>query len=60
MSTVLFLCRQTPDGQQYIDWDLPDPAHQTIDTVRAIRDGINRRVRALVTDLDASPTQKRG
>ena len=42
-------------GKQYIDWDLPDPAHQPTDTVRAIRDDINRRVHALLAELDASP-----
>ena len=41
-------------GRRYIDWDLPDPAGQPIDTVRTIRDDISRRVQALVAELDAS------
>jgi arsenate reductase len=41
-------------GKQYIDWDLPDPANQPLDTVRGIRDDIDRRVRGLVADLDGS------
>ena len=40
-------------GKQYLDWDLPDPANHSVDEVRAIRDEIGRRVRALVADLDA-------
>jgi arsenate reductase len=35
-------------GTRYIDWELPDPSGQPIDTVRAIRDEINRRVVALL------------
>lgn len=38
-------------GQRHEDWDVPDPAGQDLDTVRAIRDDIRRRVRALVDDL---------
>jgi arsenate reductase (thioredoxin) len=39
-------------GKQYIDWDLEDPAHQPVATVRAIRDDINSRVHNLVVQLD--------
>jgi arsenate reductase (thioredoxin) len=38
-------------GKRYLDWKLDDPAGQGIDAVRPIRDEINRRVRALVTEL---------
>jgi arsenate reductase (thioredoxin) len=38
-------------GQRYLDWDLPDPAGQPIETVRQIRDQIRDRVQALVGDL---------
>jgi arsenate reductase len=38
-------------GRRYIDWDLRDPAGQPIETVRAIRDEIDRRVAALVAEL---------
>jgi arsenate reductase len=34
-------------GKQYVDWDLPDPAGQDVETVRAIRDEIERRVQEL-------------
>ena len=33
------------------DWGLPDPAGQPLETVRAIRDDIDRRVRSLVAAL---------
>jgi arsenate reductase len=38
-------------GQRHEDWDVPDPAGQDLDTVRAIRDDIGHRVSALVRDL---------
>jgi arsenate reductase len=31
-------------GKQYVDWELEDPAGQDIETVRRIRDEIERRV----------------
>ena len=31
-------------GKTYVDWELQDPAGQDLDTVRAIRDEIARRV----------------
>jgi arsenate reductase len=34
-------------GKQYVDWDLEDPAGQDVETVRVIRDEIERRVREL-------------
>ncbi len=33
------------------DWGLPDPAGQPLDTLRSIRDDIDRRVHALLSDL---------
>ena len=39
-------------GKRYIDWDLPDPAGQSVEEVRAIRDEIGRRVEALARELD--------
>ena len=44
-------CPSIP-GKRSIDWDLPDPAGQSIMAVREIRDEIARRVGGLVTDLD--------
>src|SRR4051794_38120190 len=39
-------------GTRYIDWDLPDPKGQSLASVQALRDEIEQRVGALVTDLD--------
>ena len=39
-------------GKRYVDWDLPDPAHQPVATVREIRDEIAGRVRELVDELN--------
>ena len=39
-------------GKRYVDWELPDPAGQPLDDVRAVRDEIDRRVNALVSELD--------
>ena len=39
-------------GKRYVDWDLEDPAGRAPDEVRTIRDDIERRVRALLTQLD--------
>jgi arsenate reductase len=40
-------------GRRYLDWDLPDPAGQPLEAVRATREEIVRRVEALVAELDA-------
>jgi len=42
-------------GQRYADWSLPDPAGQSLDAVRPIRDEIETRVRALLTELGVTP-----
>jgi len=39
-------------GKYYLDWDLRDPAGLPVEQVRPIRDDIDRRVRALLTELD--------
>lgn len=41
-------------GVRYIDWDLPDPSGRPPAEVREIRDEIDRRVTALVSELDAA------
>ena len=41
-------------GRKYLDWDLPDPATMTMDGVRGVRDEIDRRVRELLTEVNAS------
>jgi protein-tyrosine-phosphatase len=38
-------------GKRYENWDLADPAGQTLEAVRPIRDEIKQRVRALLEDL---------
>ncbi len=40
-------------GRRYLDWDLPDPALLPMDGVRAIRDDIDARVRALLAEIDS-------
>jgi arsenate reductase (thioredoxin) len=39
-------------GKRYLDWDLPDPSGRPLEEVRATREEIQRRVTALVTELD--------
>jgi arsenate reductase (thioredoxin) len=38
-------------GKQYEDWEIADPAGQSLTAVRAIRDDIERRVRVLLDTL---------
>ncbi|MCX5420760.1 arsenate reductase ArsC [Streptomyces sp. NBC_00078] len=38
-------------GKRYVDWQLDDPAGQGVDAVRPIRDGIEQRIRGLVSEL---------
>ncbi len=45
-------------GKRYVDWDLDDPAGKPVDEVRAIRDDIARRVEDIVTELDATTTDR--
>ncbi len=40
-------------GKRYLDWDVADPAGQTVEEVRPIRDEIDNWVRALLDDLMA-------
>jgi arsenate reductase (thioredoxin) len=39
-------------GKRYLDWQLPDPKGQPLETVRATRDEIAQRVAALADELD--------
>jgi arsenate reductase (thioredoxin) len=41
-------------GKRYIDWELPDPSGQPLETVRAIRDEIVTRVDRLNSELSSS------
>jgi arsenate reductase (thioredoxin) len=45
-------------GTRYLDWSLPDPAGQDLQTVRNIRDQIRDRVTGLINELlPATPAQ---
>ena len=46
-------CPYVP-GTRYVDWPVPDPAGQSVDAVRPIRDEIEQRVRDLVAELSAA------
>ena len=39
-------------GKRYLDWDLPDPKGQDVDSVRMTRDDIEVRVRELIEALN--------
>ena len=39
-------------GKRYLDWDLPDPKGRPIEAVRRTREDIERRVGALLEELD--------
>jgi arsenate reductase len=41
-------------GRRYVDWELPDPAGQPLETVRAIRDDIAARIQHLADELASS------
>jgi arsenate reductase len=42
-------------GKRYEDWALTDPAGQSLDVVRAVRDEIRSRVSALLHELGVAP-----
>jgi protein-tyrosine-phosphatase len=44
-------------GKRYVNWELPDPAGQSVDAVRPIRDDIEARVRDLLTELEVTAAQ---
>ena len=48
-------CPLSP-GKRHEDWELEDPAGQDLAAVRAIRDEIGTRVRALLKSLGVTPT----
>ena len=43
-------------GKRYEEWTLEDPAGQGVDAVRPIRDEVERRVLALLSELDVPAT----
>lgn len=42
-------------GRTYVDWALDDPSGRSVEEIRPIRDDIERRVRALLAELEVSP-----
>lgn len=44
-------------GKRYENWNLPDPAGQSADATRPIRDGIEQHVRTLLAELGVTATQ---
>jgi arsenate reductase (thioredoxin) len=44
-------------GKRYLDWELEDPAGKGVESVRPIRDDIERRVRTLVAELGVEPVR---
>jgi protein-tyrosine-phosphatase len=47
-------------GKRYEEWVLPDPAGQTVEAVRPIRDDIEQRVRRLLADLNVTAADQSG
>ena len=45
-------------GKRYEEWQLPDPAGQSVEAVRPIRDAIEQRVRGLLAELNVAPTDR--
>ena len=43
-------CPSVP-GAKHIDWDIPDPAGQSIETMRRVRDEIEGKVKELLEDI---------
>ncbi|WP_346619385.1 arsenate reductase ArsC [Blastococcus montanus] len=41
-------------GKRYLDWQLEDPAGKGVESVRPIRDEIERRIRGLLDELGVS------
>jgi arsenate reductase len=46
-------------GKRYIDWNLADPKGRPIEEIRATREEIQRRVSALVAELDEAGIDSR-
>jgi protein-tyrosine-phosphatase len=42
-------------GKRYEDWELTDPAGKDLETVRAIREDIRRRIISLLDEFDITP-----
>ncbi len=46
-------------GKRYMDWELDDPAGQSVAEVRRIRDEIQARVESLLTELEVTISRPR-
>jgi arsenate reductase (thioredoxin) len=46
-------------GKRYVDWEIDDPAGKEVEEIRAIRDEIGRRVRALMAEIGVGPATRR-
>jgi arsenate reductase (thioredoxin) len=42
-------------GKRYLDWELEDPAGKGVESVRPIRDEMERRIRGLLDELQVPP-----
>jgi arsenate reductase (thioredoxin) len=42
-------------GKRYLDWELEDPAGKGVESVRPIRDELERRIRGLLDELQVPP-----
>lgn len=47
---------EIPEGKRHEDWRVGDPTGASVDEVRRVRDDIDRRVLALLADLDPGDT----
>ena len=45
---------EIPDGKRHEDWRVGDPTEAPVDEVRRVRDDVDRRVRALLANLDTA------
>jgi protein-tyrosine-phosphatase len=44
--------QQLSHGKRYENWELPDPAGQSVGAVRPIRDDVEERIRRLLSELN--------
>jgi arsenate reductase len=47
---------QIPDGVRHEDWRVGDPTGASVEEVRRVRDDIDRRVQALLAELEEAPS----
>jgi arsenate reductase len=48
-----------PDGTRHVDWRVGDPSGAQVDEVRRVRDDIDRRVEALIAELEETMSKPR-